>query len=347
MAEISGLREQILANYGFMGQAQSVSDVDVVVRYVHQKYYRATIADKSTGQDVCDEAHNARTIETALKSLLTYTCELLAHPPNMLGTGSSQAQASPTVKRGRGRPKSTLAAPTPSVVKPLAKGAAPAARPMVVAQVKPDGLATRGRGRPRKADAAPTAPVVAPDAVSTIKRGRGRPRKNAAVAIPEDTEQYQQDVSVPAKHGRGRPKKVDSTPVAAKPKRGVSALEEEETGANKSRKITSDEELQDRISADELGDEAGQAAPLSFQTPQVWFPTYVSRIARNIYHSVADHGADRGLTEDEIMIRTGLSMEDVITGVRQLNEKGGIINVATEADEMKWTVLDEWEDEDE
>ncbi|KAI5198282.1 hypothetical protein E4T39_06824 [Aureobasidium subglaciale] len=335
------------ANYGFMGQDQSASEVDVIVRYVDQKYYRATIAEKSSGQDVCDEKHSARTVESALKSLLTYTCELLARPPNMLGAGFSQALASPTVKRGRGRPRSIPSAPTPSSVKPRAERAAPIVRPMITAKVKPNGLATRGRGRPRKADATPTAPNIAHDAVSTFKRGRGRPRKDAAVAVSADLEEPREEVAVPAKRGRGRPKKVNSTPAAAILKRGVSAVEDDgDTEANKSRKITSDEESQDQISADELGDEA-QEAPFSFQTPQVWFPTYVSRIARIIYHSIADHGADQGMTEDEIMIRTGLSMDDVITGVRQLDEKGGIINLASDNDEMKWSVLDEWEDEDE
>ncbi|KAG9555210.1 hypothetical protein KCU77_g19021, partial [Aureobasidium melanogenum] len=69
MAEISGLREQILANYNFMGFNQSASEVDIVVRFLDQKYYQATIADKSSGEDVCGEPHQARTVERALAAL--------------------------------------------------------------------------------------------------------------------------------------------------------------------------------------------------------------------------------------------------------------------------------------
>lgn len=152
--------------------------------------------------------------------------------------------------------------------------------------------------------------------------------------------------TAPAKRGRGRPKKSDSTPAAATTsgsKRTAFALGDEELGANKSRKTTSDEELQERISADELRDveQAGQTAPF---TPQVWFPTYVSRIARVIYHCIAD-GPAGGLTEDEMVTRTGLPYSDVNAGVSQLHEKGGIEPAV--GDDSRWTVFDEWEDEDE
>ena len=101
--------------------------------------------------------------------------------------------------------------------------------------------------------------------------------------------------------------------------------------------------MQEHISADELGEveEAGQTAPF---TPQVWFPTYVSRIARVIYHCIAE-GPAGGLTQDEMMVRTGLSENDVGTGVSQLSTKGGIMPAVE--DDARWTVFDEWEDEDE
>lgn len=176
-------------------------------------------------------------------------------------------------------------------------------------------------------------------------RPRGRPRKNPAATAPDVPDVTEDVTTAPAKRGRGRPKKSDSTPAAATTgsKRTASALGDEEPAANKSRKTTSDEELQERISADELREveQAGQAAPF---TPQVWFPTYVSRIARVIYHCIAD-GPAGGLTEDEMVTRTGLPYADVNAGISQLHEKGGIEPAV--GDDSRWTVFDEWEDEDE
>jgi hypothetical protein len=51
-----------------MGYDQPSSDVDVVVRYLDQKYYQANIADKSSGEDVLGESHEAKTVEDALKA---------------------------------------------------------------------------------------------------------------------------------------------------------------------------------------------------------------------------------------------------------------------------------------
>ncbi|KAK6003576.1 hypothetical protein QM012_009347 [Aureobasidium pullulans] len=334
MAEISGLREQILANYNFMGFDQPSSDVDVVVRYLEEKYYQATIADKSSGEDICGEPHQARTVERALAALLAHTCAHLGNPPNLIGAGATQTLASPLVKRTRGRPKSILPSTASSAVKPKADRAAPVTEAKAAAAATPK--ATRARGRPRKYD------VVVPPSTG---RPRGRPRKKSVVtasALPQVTEN---GTTATAKRGRGRPKKSDSTPAAATAglKRTASALGNEEPAANKSRKTTGDEELQERINADELreAEQAGQTAPF---TPQVWFPTYVSRIARVIYHCIAD-GPAGGLTEDEVMMRTGLPYTDVNAGVSQLHEKGGI--EPADGDDSRWKVSDEWEDEDE
>ncbi|KAG9518904.1 hypothetical protein KCV07_g5216, partial [Aureobasidium melanogenum] len=334
MAEISGLREQILANYNFMGFNQSASEVDVVVRFLDQKYYQATIADISSGEDICGETHQARTVERALAALLAHTCTHLGNPPNLIGAGATQTLASPLVKRTRGRPKSILPATASSAVKPRATRAAPAAKAKISTAVTPK--VTRARGRPRKSE------VVVPPSTG---RPRGRPRKNPAATAPDVPDVTEDVTTAPAKRGRGRPKKSDSTPAAATTgsKRTASALGDEEPAANKSRKTTSDEELQERISADELREveQAGQAAPF---TPQVWFPTYVSRIARVIYHCIAD-GPAGGLTEDEMVTRTGLPYADVNAGISQLHEKGGIEPAV--GDDSRWTVFDEWEDEDE
>lgn len=317
-----------------MGFDQSASEVDVVVRYLEEKYYQATIPDKSSGEDICGEPHQARTVERALAALLAHTCAHLGNPPNLIGAGATQTLASPLLKRTRGRPKSILPSTVSSNVKPKAKKAAPAAKTKVSAAVTPK--ATRARGRPRVSDA-----VVPP----STGRPRGRPRKDpvaAALAIPPVVED---GATAPAKRGRGRPKKSDSTPAAATAgsKRTASTLGDEEPTANKSRKTTSDEDLQERISANALREveQAGQTAPF---TPQVWFPTYVSRIARVIYHCIAD-GPAGGLTEDEMVTRTGLPYADVNAGVSQLHEKGGI--EPADGDDPRWKVFDEWEDEDE
>lgn len=316
-----------------MGFDQPSSGVDVVVRYLEEKYYQATIADKSSGEDICGEPHQARTVERALAALLAHTCAHLGNPPNLIGAGATQTLASPLVKRTRGRPKSILPSTTSSAVKPKAKRAAPAAKAKV-AVVTPK--ATRARGRPRKSD------VVVPPSTG---RPRGRSRKEPVATAPTVPQVTEDGTTAPAKRGRGRPKKSDLTPAAATAgsKRTASALGDEEPAANKSRKTTSDEELQERISADEPREveQAGQTAPF---TPQVWFPTYVSRIARVIYHCIAD-GPAGGLTEDEMVTRTGLPYADVNAGVSQLHEKGGIEPAV--GDDSRWQVFDEWEDEDE
>ncbi|KAI4718015.1 hypothetical protein E4T48_05806 [Aureobasidium sp. EXF-10727] len=316
-----------------MGFDQPTSEVDVVVRYLEQKYYQATIADKSSGEDVVGEPHEAKTVERALTALLAHTCAHLGNPPNLIGAGATQTLGSPSVTRGRGRPKSILPSSTSAVVKPKAKRTAPAAKTKVSAAVTPK--ATGRRGRPRKSD------VVVP---TLTGRPRGRPRKDAALTAAAD-KVTQDGATAPAKRGRGRPKKSDTTPAAATTgsKRNASVLEADEPATNKSRKTISDEEMQGRIGADELSEveEAGQTAPF---TPQVWFPTYVSRIARVVYHCIAD-GPAGGLTEDEMMARTGLPYGDINAGIMQLSEKGGIIPAIV--DDSRWTVLDEWEDEEE
>ncbi|KAI4729617.1 hypothetical protein E4T49_02622 [Aureobasidium sp. EXF-10728] len=334
MAEISGLREQILANYNFMGFDQPTSEVDVVVRYLEQKYYQATIADKSSGEDVVGEPHEAKTVERALTALLAHTCAHLGNPPNLIGAGATQTLGSPSATRGRGRPKSILpSSSTSAVVRSKTKRTAPAAKTKVSAVVTPK--ATGRRGRTRKSD------VVVP---TSTGRPRGRPRKDA-VSTAAAGEATKDGVTAPAKRGRGRPKKSDTTPAATTTgsKRNASVLEDDEPTTNKSRKTISDEEMQDRIGADELGEveEAGQTAPF---TPQVWFPTYVSRIARVVYHCIAD-GPAGGLSEAEIMARTGLPYSDINAGIMQLSEKGGIVPAI--GDDSRWTVLDEWEDEEE
>lgn len=108
-----------------MGFNQSASEVDVVVRFLDQKYYQATIADKSSGEDICGEPHQARTVERALAALLAHTCQHLGNPPNLIGAGATQTLGSPLVKRTRGRPKSILPSVASSAVKPKAKRAAP------------------------------------------------------------------------------------------------------------------------------------------------------------------------------------------------------------------------------
>ncbi|KAH0282842.1 hypothetical protein M436DRAFT_66715 [Aureobasidium namibiae CBS 147.97] len=333
-----------------MGYDKASSKVDVVVRYVDQKYYQATIADKSSGEDICVEPQKSKTVEAALEGLLAHTCSHLGNPPNLIGAGATQKD-SPLLKRGRGRPKSVLPSAISSAVKPKAKRAAPAASTMV-ADVTPG--AKRGVGRPKKQDAAAPASISRPrgrqrkSPTAPVSTGRpvGRPRKNP-VATALATEVTEDGTTALIKRGRGRPKKSDSTPVAATaPKRDASALEDdedEEPAVRKSRKITTDDDFQELIGAYDLGDieEAGQAAPY---TPQVWFPTYVSRIARVVYQCIAD-GADGGLTEDEIMEDTGLAYSDISAGISQLSEKGGI-EPAIE-DSARWVVIDEWEDEDE
>jgi len=330
-----------------MGYDKASSKVDVVVRYVDQKYYQATIADKSSGEDICGESQKSKTVEAALEGLLAHTCSHLGNPPNLIGAGATQMD-SPLLKRGRERSKSVLPVTASSAVKPKAKRAAPAAR-TTLAAVTPG--AKRGAGRPKKQDTAEPAsigrprgrPRKSPAAPTSTGRSVGRPRKNPAATAP--ALKVTGDGAV--KRGRGRPKKSDSTPAAADAsKRDASALEDdedEEPAAKKSRKITTDDEFQELIDADDLGDveEAGQTAPY---TPQVWFPTYVSRIARVVYQCIAD-GADGGLTEDEIMERTGLTYSEISAGISQLSEKGGI-EPALE-DSARWVVFDEWEDEDE
>jgi hypothetical protein len=347
-----------------MGYDQPSSEVDVVVRYLEQKYYQANIADKSSGEDVFGGPHKAKTVEGALEALLGHTCAHLGNPPNLIGAGATQALGSPIAKRGRGRPKSIFSSTTSSDVEPKPKRAAPTAR-TTVAAVTPGAKRGPGRpkkqdtvaptstgrplGRPRKSPAAPTStgrplgrPRTTPTAPTSTGRPRGRPRKNAVATAPT-TEIKEDDATAPVKRGRGRPKKSDSTPAAATiaSKRNASALGNEEPTANKSRRTTTDDDMQATIGADEFGgvEEAGQTAPF---TPQVWFPTYVSRIARVIYHCIAE-GPAGGLTQDEMMVRTGLPNTDVSTGVSQLGAKGGIMPVA----EDKWAVFDEWEDEDE
>ena len=333
-----------------MGYDKASSKVDVVVRYVDQKYYQATIADKSSGEDICGGPQKSKTVEAALEGLLAHTCSHLGNPPNLIGAGATQKD-SPLLKRGRGRPKSVLPSAISSAVKPEAKRAAPAAR-TTVAAVTPG--AKRGVGRPKKQDTAAPAsigrprgrPRKSPTAPASTGRPVGRPRKNPVATAPA-TEVAEDGATAPVKRGRGRPKKSDSTPVAATAsKRNASALEDdedEEHTANKSRKITTDDDLQELFDADDFGDaeEAGQTAPY---TPQVWFPTYVSRIARVVYQCIAD-GAGGGLTEDEVMERTGLTYSEISAGISQLSEKGGI-EPAIE-DSARWVVFDEWEDEDE
>jgi hypothetical protein len=330
-----------------MGYDQPSSEVDVVVRYLDQTYYQANIADKSSGEDVLEEPHKAKTVEGALKALLSHTCAHLGNPPNLIGAGATQTLGSPIAKRGRGRPKSILPSTNLPAVKPKAKRAAPTAR--VTAPISTPG-AKRGPGRPKKQDnVAPAStarpagrPRKSPVAPTFIGRPRGRPRKNP-VSIAPTAEVTEDDATAPVKRGRGRPKKSDSTPAAATTasKRNASALGAEEPAANKSRKTTTDDDMQQTTGADEFGEveEAGQTAPF---TPQVWFPTYVPRIARVIYHCIAE-GPAGGLTQDEMMKRTGLPNTDVSTGISQLSAKGGIMPVA----EDKWAVFDEWEDEDE
>lgn len=87
-----------------MGYDKPSSEVDVVVRYLDQKYYQATIADKSSGEDICGEPHKSKTVETALGALLAHTCSHLGNPPNLFGVGATQTLDSPILKRGRGRP---------------------------------------------------------------------------------------------------------------------------------------------------------------------------------------------------------------------------------------------------
>ncbi|THW88780.1 hypothetical protein D6D15_05745 [Aureobasidium pullulans] len=253
MAEIHGLREQILANYGFMGYEKPTSEVDVVVRSLDDRYYRASLADKSSGKNICEEDREAKSVKDALAHLLSHTCAYLGRPPNMLGTGSTQQPTSPAVKKTRGRPKSilpsTAATPVKPAVKSNAKKGAVAVKTKVATPIVP---AKRGRGRPRKSENPAPVEVAGPDVL------------NGALTAP-------------VKRGRGRPRKSIATPTATiGSKRSASALGDEKPETNKSRKTITDEEMQDRISADELGDEAGLAAPF---TPQVWFPTYVSRIA--------------------------------------------------------------------
>jgi hypothetical protein len=337
------------ANYNFMGSDHTSSEVDIIVRHLDQKYYQANIADKSSGEDLFGAPNKARTVEGALSALLGQTCAHLGNPPNLIGAGATQTLGSPTVKRGRGRPKSILPSTTSSAVKPTAERAAPTARATVSAVNQG---AKRGPGRPKKQDATTPAstgrpigrPRKSPAAPTSTGRPRGRPRKNPVVTAPTAT-LTEDGATAPAKRGRGRPKKSGSTPAAITntAKRNASALGDEEPAANKSRKTTTDEDLQEHISADEFGDveEAGQTAPF---TPQVWFPTYVSRIARVIYHCLAD-GPAEGLTQHEMMVRTGLPDNDVATGITQLSVKGGIM--LTDRDDAKWKVHDEWEDEDE
>jgi hypothetical protein len=151
-----------------MGYDQPSFDVDVVVRYLDQKYYQANIADKSSGEDFLGESHEAKTVEDALKALLGHTCAHLGNPPNLIGAGATQTLGSPIAKRGRGRPKSILPSTTSSAVKAKAKRAAPTAR--TTAPVSTPG-AKRGPGRPKKQD------TVAP---TSTGRPLGRPRKSPA-----------------------------------------------------------------------------------------------------------------------------------------------------------------------
>lgn len=329
-----------------MGYDKPSSEVDVVVRYLDQKYYQATIADKSSGEDICRELHKAKTVEGALAALLTHTCSHLGNPPNLIGAGATQD--SPILKRGRGRPKNVLPLAASSAVKPKAKRAAPAAR-ATAAAVTPG--AKRGPGRPSKQDtAAPSSvgrprgrPRKSPVVPASTGRPVGRPRKNVVANAPA-AKVTEDGITAPVKHGKGRPKKSDSTPAAAATsKRDASVFEDEQPAANKSRKITTDYDIQERISADDLDDvrEAGQTAP---HTPQVWFPSYVPRIARVIYHCIADV-PDGGLTVDELMVRTGLAYSEINAGISQLSEKGGIEPAV--GDPARWIVFDEWEDEDE
>lgn len=236
-----------------------------------------------------------------------------------------------------------------SAVKPKTKRSAPAAK-ATAAAVTPG--AKRGRGRPSKQDtAAPMSigrpkgrPRKSPAAPTSTGRSVGRPRKNP-VATASAAQVTEDGATATVKRGKGRPKKSESTPVAAAAtsKRDASAFEDEQPAANKSRKITTDDDIQEHISADDLGEieEAGQTAPF---TPQVWFPTYVSRIARVIYHCIAD-GPNGGLTEDELMVRTGLAYSEISAGISQLSEKGGIEPAV--GDCARWIIFDEWEDEDE
>ena len=315
-----------------MGYDQPPSKVDVVVRYLDQKHYQANIADKFSGEDICGESHKSKTVEGALTALLGHTCAHLGNPPNLIGAGATQTQGSPLVKRGRGRPKNVLLLASPPAVKPKAKRAALTVR-ATASTVTPG--AKRGPGRPKKQD------DVAP---TSTGRPRGRPRKDPVATVPTAAV-AEAGATAPTKCGRGRPKKSDSTPAAAKTtsKRNASGLGDEEPAAKRSRKTVTDDDMQERISADDLGEveEAGQAAPF---TPQVWFPTYVSRIARVIYHCIAD-GPPGGLTEDEMMVRTAMPYSEVSAGISQLNEKGGIMRAAE--DDARWTVFDEWDDEDE
>ena len=321
-----------------MGYEKPTSEVDVVVRYLDERYYRASIADKSSGENICDEDCEAKTVKGALAHLLSHTCAYLGRPPNMLGTGPTQQPTSPAVKKTRGRPKSilpsTAATPVKPAVKSKAKKGAVAVKTKVATPIVP---AKRGRGRPRKSE-------VQEPAVASVARPRGRPRKNPAPVEIAGPDVLVGATIAPRKRGRGRPRRSIATPAATiGSKRSASALGDEKPETNKSRKTITDGEMQDRISADELGDEAGLAAPL---TPQVWFPTYVSRIARVVYHCIHG-GPEGGFTEEEIARRTTLRLEDVIAGIREMSEKSGIVGTQDTAGELKWALLDEWDDEDE
>jgi hypothetical protein len=186
----------------------------------------------------------------------------------------------------------------------------------------------RGIGRPKKSDATV---IAKPSAEGVTKRTPGRPRKNrVAAAVSADAS------AAPAKRGRGRPRKSDITIATAPPtnatKRSASLIEEPAAALtlNKSRKSTHDAE------------EAGETAPF---TPQVWFPTYVTRLAKVVYHCLAE-ATPAGLTEEEVAERTGLPLMDVFASVRQLKDKGGISLVDDDTHDGKWTIVDEWEDED-
>lgn len=340
-----------------MGFAQPISEVDVVVTYKYvDAIYRATIADRMTGENICDydEVHEADSVEDALSLLLTHTCTHLGEIEDagvLLNgiTAAKPATSSVGVKRGRGRPKKTDAAlPTPAV--PAKRGRPPkltttdTTASHATQAMSTDTVIKRGRGRPRKFDVNLAASSSMEEAQGStnavIKRGRGRPKKSDA-GVPVDSEVLQGDTPQVVKRGRGRPRKSDATPASGS-KRPAAALEDDEHGDDtpkKSQRMTS--ELSS-ASADELGEENGGNAPF---TPRIYLPTYLSKHARIVYHCIHS-GPDGSNTTVDVVTRTGLPSEVVNDALVELAQKGGI-KLDDEVTSNEWKILDEWEDEEE
>ncbi|KAG9727931.1 hypothetical protein KCU73_g12501, partial [Aureobasidium melanogenum] len=84
MSEISGLREQILANYDHLRFATPASRADIIVETVRDGGYNAVITDKVSRKRVidchenldCHENHNS--VTQALEELLRHTCVMLS-----------------------------------------------------------------------------------------------------------------------------------------------------------------------------------------------------------------------------------------------------------------------------